>query len=69
MIQNELNPRQRATMDSIISLACGVVPGTSLYLVGLIADYTSIYWGFGILIMGKLVLGFLYSRLGKKYED
>lgn len=39
--------------------------GTSLYVVGLISDHTSIYLGFAIIICGKFVLGWLYSRLAK----
>ena len=66
VIQHELNPKQRATMDSIISLLGGISAGICLYLVGLISDYTSISFGFSLLICAKIILGYLYSKLAKQ---
>ena len=67
VIQHELSPHQRATMGSMISLLSGISSGICMYLVGLIADYTSIYVGFSILIGGKIILGYFYSALTHKY--
>lgn len=69
VIQHELNPKQRATMDSIISLLSGILSGVSLYLVGVISDHTSVFLGFSVIIFGKFILGFLYGRLAKKYKN
>ncbi len=67
VIQHELSPHQRATMGSMISLLSGICSGICMYMVGLIADYTSIYVGFSILIGGKIILGYFYSALTHKY--
>lgn len=67
LIQHELNPQQRATMGSLISIFGGISAGTMMYLVGLVADHTSIFVGFSLLITGKLSISFLYHLLGKRY--
>lgn len=69
VIQHELNPKQRATMDSMISLFGGIFAGISLYIVGLISDHSSIFVGFAILVFGKFILGLLYSKLANKYKN
>ena len=68
LLQQELSPKQRATMGSIVSLLGGVLSAVIYFLVGVVADMTSVWFAVVMLILGNLVVSGGYYFMLKKYK-
>lgn len=68
LLQKELSQKQRATMGSIVSLIGGLFAAVIYYVVGLIADVSSVYFAIILLIACKAVIGLSYYWMLKKYK-
>ena len=68
LLQQELSPKQRATMGSIVSLLGGVLSAVVYWLVGVIADTTSVWFAIVLLIVCNLLISGGYYWMLKKYK-
>ena len=68
LLQRELSPKQRATMGSIVSLMGGILSAIMYWLVGVVADTTSVWFAIVVLIFCNLLIGTGYYLMLKKYK-
>ena len=68
LLQQELSPKQRATMGSIVSLLGGIMSAVIFWVVGIIADTTSVYFAIIMLILSNLFISGGYYWMLKKYK-
>lgn len=68
LLQQELSPKQRATMGSIVSLLGGILSAIIYYLVGVVADTTSVLFAVITLIVCNLFISAGYYWMLKKYK-
>lgn len=69
LLQQELSPKQRATMGSIVSLLGGFLSALIYWLVGVVADISSVWFAIVVLIGCNLVIGAGYYWMLKKYKQ
>lgn len=69
LLQQELSPKQRATMGSIVSLLGGFLSALIYWLVGVVADISSVWFAIVFLIGCNLVIGAGYYWMLKKYKQ
>ncbi len=68
LLQQELSSKQRATMGSIVSLLGGILSAIIYWLVGFIADISSVYFAIVMLIFCNLFITAGYFWMLKKYK-
>ena len=68
LLQKELSQKQRATMGSIVSLLGGIISAVFFYLIGLIADISSIYFAMILLVFCGLLISGGHYLLLKRYK-
>jgi hypothetical protein len=69
LLQKELSSKQRATMGSIVSLIGGIMSAIIYYIVGVIADISSIYFAVFMLVFCNLIISGGYYLLLRKYKN
>lgn len=68
LLQQELSPKQRATMGSIVSLFGGILSAGIYWVVGIVADLSSVYFAIVMLICSNLFISAGYYWMMKKYK-
>lgn len=68
LLQKELSSKQRATMGSIVSLFSGLVSAVIYYIVGVVADNSSVLIAIVVLISSNLFISGGYYWMLKKYK-
>ncbi len=68
LLQQELSPKQRATMGSIVSLFSGLVSAIIYWVVGIVADNSSVLVAIVMLILSNLFISGGYYWMLKKYK-
>lgn len=68
LLQQELSPAQRATMGSIVSALGGIFAAIVYWVVGFIADVSSVYIAIMLLVLGNFAGAGGYYWLLKKYK-
>lgn len=68
LLQQELSPKQRATMGSIVSLFGGILSAGIYWFVGIVADLSSVYFAIVMLICSNLFISAGYYWMLKKYK-
>ena len=68
LLQQELSSKQRATMGSIVSLLGGILSAVIYWLVGFVADVSSVYFAIIMLICSNLFISAGYYWMLKKYK-
>jgi len=68
LLQQELSPKQRATMGSIVSLMGGILSAAIYWLVGIVADITSVWFAIVVLIACNLLISGGYYWMLKRYK-
>lgn len=68
LLQQELSSKQRATMGSIVSLFGGILSAGIYWVVGIVADLSSVYFAVIMLICSNLFISAGYYWMLKKYE-
>lgn len=69
LLQKELSSKQRATMGSIVSLMGGILSAVIYWIVGIIADISSVYFAIILLIACNLITTSGYYWMFKKYKN
>lgn len=68
LLQRELSSKQRATMGSIVALLGGLMSAAIYWIIGLVADATSIYFAIIALISSNAFISGGYYWMLKKYK-
>ena len=68
LLQQELSSKQRATMGSIVSLLGGIMSAVVFWVVGIVADTTSVYFAIIMLILSNVFISGGYYWMLKKYK-
>ena len=68
LLQKELSPKQRATMGSIVALLGGILSAVVYWIVGVIADMSSVYFAIIALILCNIFISGGYYWMLKKYK-
>lgn len=68
LLQKELSAKQRATMGSMVALLGGLMSAAIYWMIGIIADVTSIYCAIIALVMFNLIISGGYYWMLKKYK-
>lgn len=68
LLQQELSSKQRATMGSIVSLFGGILSAGIYWVVGIVADLSSVYFAVIMLICSNLFISAGYYWMLKKYK-
>jgi len=68
LLQKELSQKQRATMGSIVALIGGIMSAAIYYIIGLVADMSSVYFAIILLLMCNLLVSGGYFWLLRKYK-
>lgn len=68
LLQQELSPKQRATMGSIVSLMGGILSAAIYWGIGMIADMTSVWFAIVVIIFCNLLISGGYYLMLKKYK-
>ena len=67
ILQREYSSKQRATIDSVISLFGAMSAAILFLIVGIIADLYSLIWAMSLLVLVKVFVVIGYQRIFKKY--
>lgn len=68
LLQKELSPKQRATMGSIVALLGGILLAVICWIIGIIADISSVWTAMVVLILCNVLISGGYYWMLKKYK-
>ena len=63
LLQHEYSDKQRATMESIISMVSTIWTSILLLLIGIVIDYTGVRFALFVLIIYRFIRYFIYYKV------